>query len=257
MAGLALRRPGHAPLRPGRRAVRCRAIGCYRHAERDRRLVQLVDPGGVSGWLGARRRFLRADRRPHWPQPRSLLDHNDVCAIHGIGLLRTNVVATVDRPLPGGARHRRRVGGGGLAAFGDMAAAVAALDCRGAPERCQRRRFARFSGDVCTGRSQAPRRVPGRPAASAFGIVDTVGGSRNRRMERGQARGRGEHAGNRRAVPRRGAAHGRARHPGLLDQPDGALGFHFLVSATLEELARRDRLAGRARTRSPAWPIRS
>ena len=53
-------------------------------------------------------------------------------------------------------------------------------------------------------------------------------------------RGEGRLARHRRPVPRRGPPHGRPDHPGLLRQPDGALGFHVLVPATLAELAGRD-----------------
>ena len=52
MAGLAVRRPRHAPLRPGGRAVRRRAGWCDRYTERSRRMVQLMDSGRVPCWLG-------------------------------------------------------------------------------------------------------------------------------------------------------------------------------------------------------------
>ena len=79
---------------------------------------------------------------------------------------------------------------------------------------------------------------------------------RDRRVAHGQERGAGRRARHRRPVPRRDPPHGRSRHPGLLGQPDGALGLHLLVSAAPEKPARRDRPAGRAaRTRSPASPI--
>ena len=152
MAWLAVRWPRHALVRFGRRPL-CRGI--------DRRLVgerpsgwvlQLVDSSRVSLWLGARRGVLRTSRRQVGPKP--VVDAHDphVRAFHGALVLRANVVATFDISVHGRARHRRRMGGWGVAPFRNVAEALASMDGGGASNRSESRCHARGFGDHHFGR---------------------------------------------------------------------------------------------------------
>ena len=208
MARLAVRRPGHASLRPGRGPVRRRADRGDRHAERSRRLVQLVDPGRVPGRLGAGRRLLRSRRRPDRPQPGALPDDPHLRAVHRPGLLRANVVATAHRTIPGRPRHRRRVGGRGIVAVGDLAPPLASLDRRRAPDRREHRRPAGLVRDVSAGGPEPSRGLPGRRAACPARVLDPPRGPRDRGMADGQATTRPTRA---RASPTCSAARSAAR----------------------------------------------
>ena len=87
---------------------------------------ELVDSGGVPGRLGARRRLLRPHRRSARPQPRADADDPHLRALHRAVVLRADVVAAADLPFPRRARHRRRMGGGRVAAVARPGRGVAA-----------------------------------------------------------------------------------------------------------------------------------
>ena len=98
--------------------------------------------------LGVGRRVLRADRRSAGAQPGLDAYDSHVRAVHGAVVLCADVVAPVDLPIFGGAGDWRRMGGGGVAAFGDLAGALAALDGGGAAKRGESRRAAGDAGRV-------------------------------------------------------------------------------------------------------------
>src|SRR5208337_22386 len=85
------------------------------------------------------------------------------------------------------------------------------------------------------GRPEPPRGLPRGRAAGPARLLDSQGSARDRRMALGPARGEGRPFRHRRPVPWRGPPHGRPHHPGLLRQPDDALGFSVLVPAPFEE----------------------
>ncbi len=173
----------------------------------------------------------------------------------GLALFRANMVATAHRTVPGGPWHRRRVGRRGVVAVGDVASPLAAVDRCGTPERRQHRRLARFVRYLRAGGPEPPCGLPGRRASGPTRILDPPGSPRDRRMVHSQARGEGRRARHCRPFPRRSTSHGHSRHPGLLGQPDGTLGVHVLVSATLAKPARRDQSCPPpARTKLPASP---
>src|SRR5262249_51371652 len=90
LAGLAVRRIGHASLRARRDPVRCRAApgrseGLASQAD------QLVGPGRLPDRLGPRGRLLRPHRRPPGPQPGPHADHPDLRRVHRAVVLRPDL----------------------------------------------------------------------------------------------------------------------------------------------------------------------
>ena len=136
------------------------------------RVVQLVDPGGVPARLGAGGRAVRPDRRSIGAEPGVCVDDPDLRPVHRPVIDRADLVALADLPVPGGAGDRRRVGGGGLAALGDLAPALAALDRRGAPVGGERGHPAGLGRRLPDGRREPPAGLPGRRAAGLAGALD-------------------------------------------------------------------------------------
>ena len=231
LAGLAVRRPGHAPLRPGRGPVRRRAA--RRRPTRATRRVgwysSWIQAAFLVGWALGGGFFGRVGDL-HRPQPRALPDDPHLRAVHRPVLLRADVVAPADLPVPGRPRDRRRVGGRGLAAVGDLAAALAALDRGRAPDRRQHRRPARLARDVPAG-GPIPQRWSSwsascRPCSSSGSAARSP---RPRNGTRPAAEAGTREPRHRRPVPRRRPPHDRPDDPGLLRLPDGPLGVHVLV----------------------------
>ncbi len=75
----------------------------------------------------------------------------------GLSFFAADVVAPADLPLSGGAGHRRRMGGRGVAAVGNLAAPVAALDRRRAANRRQPRRPAGDAGRLLAAAGRSVR----------------------------------------------------------------------------------------------------
>src|SRR5215471_792695 len=82
LARLVVRRPGHAPVRPGRHSLRRRATGYRRPEGPAGQAGQLVDPGRVPDWLGPWWRVLRSDRRPAGPEPGPHAHHPNLRDVH-------------------------------------------------------------------------------------------------------------------------------------------------------------------------------
>ena len=167
-----------------------RAVAAHRrHAGRARGVVQLAHPGGLPARLGARRRVLRADRRSPGAEPGAQPDDPDLCVLHGVLGVRADVVAPAHLPVRGRARHRGRVGRRRVAAVGDVAQALAALD-RGDPaDGGQPRRPAGRGHDLRARRPEPSPGVPGRRPPRAPGLLDPQGGPRARRVARRPRRG--------------------------------------------------------------------
>ena len=226
-------------------------IGCHRHAERSRRLVQLVDPGGVPGRLGLGGGFFGriGDR---------------------IGRSRALCLTILTYALFTGlaffaqtwwqlliVRFLAALGIGGEWAVG------ASLLSETWPRRWRPWIAAVLQSgvnvgillascrDVRAGGQQSPRRS----SWSACCRPCSCSGS----AARSPRPTNGARPSARRRMPRPGIAdlfRGEVRRtavlvdPGLLGEPDGALGLHVLVSATPAEPAGRDRPAGRPEERA-------
>ena len=123
---------------------------------------------------------------------------------------------------------------------GDVAAPLAAMDRRRAPERCQYRHPAGLVCDVRAGGEEPPRGLLGRSGAGPAGILDPPQRPRDRRM--GQAKRQAKDAAPGIAQLFRGEIRRTAipHDPGLLGDSDGALGVHVLVSAAPAKPAGRD-----------------
>ena len=105
--------------------------------------VQLVDPGRVPDRLGAGRRASSGALGDRLGRSRALsLTILTYALFTGLSFFGADLVAAADLPLPGRARDRRRMGGGVVAAVGDLAQALAALDRGRAPDGRQHRRAA-------------------------------------------------------------------------------------------------------------------
>ena len=221
LARLALRRAGHAPLHARGRAV-CDAVAQRgQRGGRGGEGEEFVDSGGVSHRLGAGRRVLRPAWRPVGPQPRVVPDDPHLRGVHGPVGVRADVVAVDDLPLPGCARHRRRMGHRLVVVVGDVAEALAAVDRRGAADRREHRHPRRVRGGLSDGGDQPSLRVSRRHPAGAADILDTAAGAGAGGMaRREEARGtrRAERGGS---VSRRGAADDAADDGGLRVLADG------------------------------------
>src|SRR5436190_366681 len=77
LAGVAVRRPGHASLYADCHAV-CRTIAARGAGRQERWLLQLVDSGGVFVWLGDWRRIVWTAGRPAGTQPDAGADNSDL-----------------------------------------------------------------------------------------------------------------------------------------------------------------------------------
>ena len=209
-----------------------------------------LDPGGVPARLGARRRVLRADRRPPRAEPGAEPDDPDLCALHRLSALRADLVATAHLPLPGRARHRRRVGGRRVAALGDLAQALAALDRGGAADGRQHRRPAGRGHDLRARRPEPSPGLPGRRPPRAARLLDPPGGARARGVARRPRGGADRAARPARPLPRRRPPDRAPDDPRLLGDPDGALGVHVLVPAAPAQPARHRLLVGPAEERA-------
>jgi hypothetical protein len=98
-------------------------------------------------------------------------------------------------------------GGGRIVALGNLAAPVAALDRRHAPDGRQRRHPRCRPGQYHPGRRAAALLVSGRRVAGAAGVLDSARGARNGGMALRQRTGARSRAGRRGPVPRRGVGH--------------------------------------------------
>ena len=200
------------------------------------------------GWaLG--RRVLRTARRPPRPQPRAGLTILTYALFTGLSSFAQTWWHLLDLPLPRRARHRRRMGGRRVAALGDVAAALAALDRGGPADGRQPRHPARV-----------PRRLPARRPAAAHGLPG------RRPARRCWSSGFAAH------VPepeewQRPRSGGASTRPGLVDlfrgerarasrvttilvcalSPDRPLGVHVLAPAAPAQPARRSRTGPRSR----------
>ena len=189
LAGLDLRRAGHAPLYPGGGAV-CRAVARGRQHHRPARgPVWLDHPGRLHARLGAGRRVLRAHRRPAGPRAYAEPHCPNLRRLHRAVLLCADLVAPAHLPVSGCAGHRWGMGGGGVVALGNLAAPVAALDRGGAPDRRQRRHPRRRAGQCHPSRGSPALSVPGRRAAGLAGLLDPPRGARNGGVAVGQGAG--------------------------------------------------------------------
>src|SRR5581483_3629931 len=127
LAGLDLRRSGHAPLHLGGFPIRGptnRHLDDYRSA---RWTSQFAHSRRFSVRLGDWRRLFWPNRRSPGPGPRLEPDRVDLRRVYGLVLFRADLVGTADLSLSSGAGHRRRMGGGRVVARRNLAASLASL----------------------------------------------------------------------------------------------------------------------------------
>ena len=182
--------------------------------------------GGFFGRIGDR--LGRAPgAEPHRP---------DLCRLYRAVFLRADLVAPADLPVPGCAGHRRRMGGGRVVALGNLAAPVAALDRRGAPDRRERRHPRRSLANFIL--AAAPPRclflVGVLPALLVFWIRRAVPETEEWRAAK--ARPATTSRGIGRPVPRGGAGHHPPGGAGLLACRSRPMGVHVWHQQHLRNL---------------------
>ena len=191
LAGVDVRRAGHAPLYVGRHAVRRGIAGRDQHRRSARRGPRLLDSSRVSRRLGGWRRILRADRRSHRTQPGAGADDPHLCPIHRAVVFRAIVAAVVAISVSGGAGDRRGMGGGGVAVVGNVAPLVAALDRGRAANGGEYRRVRGRDRRLSAGEFRLAADISRRHHPGAVGVLDSASGARDGRMERCEGGGEG------------------------------------------------------------------
>ena len=215
LAGMAVRRLGHASLFAGGADDGGAVARRVRHALGPRGRVQLVDSSGVPGGLGAGRRVLRTDRRPAGTQLHAEPDDSHLCRVHRLVVFRANLVGVAHFPIRRGVGDRRGMGRRCFAALGNMAPALATLDRRGVANRREYRSAVRHGGGRVAIRLCRSDVVSRGDRPGAIGVLDSPASARDRRMACGQdfRRSPAQCAG---AVRSRDSPHGGADDPGLL-----------------------------------------
>ena len=156
------------------------SVGCYGSWIQAAFLVGWALGGGFFGRVGDR-----------LGRSRTLMpDDSHLCPIHRPVVLRPDVVAIADLPLHGGVGNRRRVGSGGVAALGNLAEKLAAVDGGRAATGGQPRRDHRGAGRAGVGGSCRPHAVSRRHCTGAVGALDSPPSAGNRGVARGEANGR-------------------------------------------------------------------
>ena len=191
LAGLAVRRAGHAPLyadcgavcgaAAGRVADRDRSVGFYSSWIQAAFMVGWALGGGLFGRMGDRIGRSRA----------LVLTILTYAIFTGAGFLAQTWWHLLDLPLPGGAGHWRRMGGRGGAAWrrpGPRAGAIGWRPC------CRRASISASCWPASSAYAMAglPHRYVflAGPGAGADRALDSPGRAGNGRLARGQGRGR-------------------------------------------------------------------
>ncbi len=179
VARLAVRRPRHASLHRHRGAVRGRAAANLERRS-ERRVARFAHSSGLHDRLGPGRGAVRTVGR----SPRSLAGasahDSHLRDLHRARLFRHSLVAPADISISRRARHRRRMGRRRLAALGNMAATLAAVDRGGVADSREYRLALGRRGHFSPGRRAGAMRVSGRSATGAAGLVDPPRGARAR-----------------------------------------------------------------------------
>ncbi len=204
-----------------------------------RRLLQLLDSGGVPRRLGPGRQLLWAAGRSARPQPGVDAHHPDLRPVHRPVVFCPNLVATDDLPISGRAGHRRRMGRRLGADFRNLAPPLASLAGGRVAKRRESREPCWPAWCVFVMAALPPRcGLSGRRFAGAARALDSPRRSRARRVACRQGpcpRGRTTH---RRPVPRPRAEGDAADRRGLLAVVERPLGLHLLVFSVSAKPAR-------------------
>ena len=195
LAGLAVRRPGHAPVHAGRRPVRRGAArpSRTRGTRASAGTARWIQAAFLLGWALGGGFFGRIGDRLGRSRALSLTILTYALFTGLSAFAQTWWHLLIFRFLAA-LGHRRRVGGRRVAAVGDLAQALAALDRGGAADRGQHRRPAGRGHDLRARRPEPPPGLPGRRPARPARLLDPPRGPRARgvaRRPRGGAGPRG------------------------------------------------------------------